>query len=121
MYNSVALRPTNVITIESAASGEESNRVLSGRGFIILVASLALIVSLASRTFQAALYQDHATHTPSVVAKIQHRDRDASAWVPPTPVLSLLFIAGPSTDFSAPERVYVRLHPKALYNRPPPA
>ena len=96
-------------------------RLLSRRGLVVALVALALSTSLATRVFHAHIYPTTAVHSTSVAQKIQHRDKDAVEWTPPTAQLVILWVAEPTVSSETDDNVYVNLHYDSLYNRPPPA
>jgi hypothetical protein len=97
-----------------------NRRLMSWRGTVIFLASVALVISLASRTFHSTLYLERTVHSQFEAATVQHRDRDAVGWVPPTVALFLLWAATPASPIEPSEKLYVRPHDQPLHNRPPP-
>jgi len=95
-------------------------RLFSRRGFVALFAILALTVSLAGRVFHGGIYRATSVHSAQGYAKVQHRDTDASQWVPPTATCALLWITELSTNFEPIGQKHFQLHYDSLYNRPPP-
>jgi hypothetical protein len=95
-------------------------RVFGLRGMVVVVAIAALTVSLASRTFPGNFHPKVSVHGATSGAKIQHRDKNASEWVPPTPLFTQLPVSEPSLARPPQEKVLVVLHFESLYNRPPP-
>ncbi len=95
-------------------------RLLSRRGLVVALVVLALSTSLATRVFHAHHYTDTAAHSSSVGEKVQHRDKDAVEWAPPTAHLVVLWVAEPTISSETDDNVYVNLHYDSLYNRPPP-
>jgi hypothetical protein len=64
--------------------------------------------------------QQPNVHSESSHTKVQHRDKDASEWVPPAASLSLLW-ATRSVECPAPtDKIHFRFQYGSLYNRPPP-
>ena len=95
-------------------------RVFGLRGMVVAIAIATLTVSLAGRTFHGNFHPKVSVHGATLGAKIQHRDKNASEWVPPAPLLAQLPISEPSLARSPQETVVVVLHFESLYNRPPP-
>ena len=121
LYNFGSLRQADSSLMPLYGFEQGGNRPLgSGRRAVIFLASVALVVSLASRTFQSAIYLERTVHAQFVGAKIQHRDRDAVGWIPPMVGLFLLWAATPSAPVEPTEKYYVRAYDQSLYNRPPP-
>ena len=121
MYNFGLVRQADSIAMPLVGFEHGADRRLSSlRGIVVVLANVALIVSLASRTFDAAVYQHPSLHSQFASSQVQHRDRDASGWVPPTVGLFLLWGAAASTPVEPTEKLYVRRPCQSLYNRPPP-
>jgi hypothetical protein len=96
-------------------------RLFSRRGVVVLLAILALTVSLANRVPHTGSFdKTPAAHSSSSTAKIQHRDQDASRWVAPAPTFALLWTSEPSVPLDGDRKVSVRLQDNSLHNRPPP-
>jgi hypothetical protein len=95
-------------------------RLFSRRGLVALFVVLALTVSLAGRVFHSVIYSTGSVHSAPGYEKVQHRDTDASQWVPPTATCALLWISEPSNNFEPIGQNHFRLHYDSLYNRPPP-
>lgn len=95
-------------------------RLFSRRGLLVFVAVLGLTVSLAARLFSGEIYSSTSIHSGSTCAKVQHRDSDASRWVPPIAVYVLLWTSQRSTDIQTSEQIQFHPHYDSLYNRPPP-
>lgn len=82
---------------------------------------LALVISLATRTFPGSIPRGVTVKSGVVQAMRQHMNRDAVQWVSPAPVFALLQAsevllyvppANPSPSVVLNEK---------LYNRPPPS
>lgn len=95
-------------------------RLLSRRGLLVLVAVIGLTVSLAGRVFNGAIYNSTSVHSGSTCAKVQHRDSDATRWVPPTTVYVLLWSSERADRIQPAEQIQFHPHYESLYNRPPP-
>ena len=95
-------------------------RFFSLRGFVALLAIVALTVTLAGRVFHADIYNTSSAHSASAYEKVQHRDVDASRWAPPEATYALLWATERSPDIEPTEQVYFHPHYDSLYNRPPP-
>ena len=89
-------------------------------GFVALLAILGLTITLAARVFHADIYYSPSAHSASGCEKVQHRDADASRWVPPEATYTLLWTTERSPDVEPSEQVYFHPHYDSLYNRPPP-
>ena len=95
-------------------------RLFGRRELVAVFAILALTVSLAGRVFHACVYPTASIHSAQGSEKVQHRDTDASQWVPPTATCALLWITESSTNFEPIGQKHFQLHYDSLYNRPPP-
>lgn len=96
-------------------------RAFGWRGAMVLLAIVALTVSLASRVPHAVSFDKSPTaHSGSSTEKIQHRDQDASRWVAPVATFTLLWISEPAVSLDADEKIPLRLQDNSLHNRPPP-
>lgn len=95
-------------------------RLFSRPGLLVLLAVLGLTVSLATRVFGGEVYSSTSIHSGSTCAKIQHRDSDASRWVPPVATYALLWGSEPSAVFQPADQIQFHPHYDSLYNRPPP-
>ena len=91
------------------------------RGVLFFSVTLALCVSLASRTINLRI-ADHPTVTSSAQkAKIQHLDKDAFGWSSPVSVFTLFLALAPHTEAMLEEYPVVSHDvDTCLYNRPPP-
>lgn len=95
-------------------------RLLSGRGIAVALVVFALTASLAARVFQGGYSDTSQVQSSSSSQKIQHRDKDASEWVPSVAALSILWVEQASVVPDSGEEPHVHLHYESLYNRPPP-
>ncbi len=96
-------------------------RLLSWRGALVLLAIVAITVSLANRVPHAVSFEKApAARSSSSTEKIQHRDQDASRWVAPVATFTLLWASEPAVLLDADEKIPVRLQDNSLHNRPPP-
>lgn len=95
-------------------------RLLSGHGIAIALVAFALTASLATRVFHGSHSAVHQVQSSSSYQKIQHRDKDASEWVPPTAELCLLWVEQASVAPHHDDEPQVDVHYESLYNRPPP-
>jgi hypothetical protein len=91
------------------------------RGLVFFCVTLALCVSLASRTVDLKL-SDRPTVTSSAQkAKIQHLDKDAFGWSSPVSAFTIFLALAPHTEAMVEENVVSSLEvDTCLYNRPPP-
>lgn len=80
----------------------------------------ALTASLPTRVFHSAFTAGPQVQSSSSYEKIQHRDKDASEWVPPVAELSILWVEEASVPPEPGEYLHVHFHYESLYNRPPP-
>lgn len=94
-------------------------RVLSVKGVTVLIAVVAITLSLASRVFHGQFFPNHSVHSSSHQV-VQHRDTDAAEWVPPACTLVLLWGTEHSGVIDPIEPTYPREQFQSLYNRPPP-
>jgi hypothetical protein len=122
LYNLISLPQTGYITMPLVGYQQlAKRRLLSGRGAVVLLAIMALTVSLANRVPHAvSVHQATAAHSSPFTAKIQHRDQDASRWVAPVATFTLLWASEPAISLGANEEFPVRLQGNSLRNRPPP-
>jgi len=92
----------------------------SWRRLVILVAVIAVVAGVATRTFHDSCVVHPTAQDDSPNAKHQHLDNDAFALAEPLPQVSNLLPAAtphaPPREFSV---VSVEV-PEYLYNRPPP-
>lgn len=96
-------------------------RAFSWRGAMVLLAIVALTVSLATRVPHAVSFDKApAAHSSSSAEKVQHRDQDASRWVAPVATFTLLWTSEPTVSLDTDEKIPVRLQDNSLHNRPPP-
>jgi len=95
-------------------------RLLSGRGIAVALVIFALTASLATRVFHDTYSTTSQVQSTSSYQKVQHRDKDASEWVPPASELSILWVEEASVAPEPRNELYVRVHCESLYNRPPP-
>jgi hypothetical protein len=95
-------------------------RFCNRRGAVVLIAIVALTISLANRVPFAALLKAPTVHSASSSAKIQHRDKDAAQWVTPSATFTLLWTAEASVILVENRRIPVGLQDDSLHNRPPP-
>lgn len=121
-YNLTSLAQTGYITMPLVGYGQlAERRPPSRRGVVVLLAILALTVSLANRVPHTVSFDKApAAHSSSSTAKIQHRDQDASRGAAPAATFTLLWASEPSVPLVADEKVPVRLQDNSLHNRPPP-
>ena len=95
--------------------------VLAGRGLVISLACLALVVSLASRTIHLSAINDPTAQSDAPKAKIQHLNKDAVQWTAPVASFLFFWLAVTSIQAASDEKPPVPLHlGSCLYNRPPP-
>ena len=89
---------------------------------VIVLATFALTISLATRTFCIKVPHGVSAKSNSAQAIRQHMDRDAAPWVGPVPVLTAL---QPPTFYPhiAPAGPLMpgTLFDESSYNRPPPS
>ena len=95
-------------------------RLFSRRGLLVILAVLGLTVSLATRVFGGEVHHSTSIYSASSCPKVQHRDSDASRWVPPVATYALLWTSEPSTSFHPLGQIRFHPHYDSLYNRPPP-
>lgn len=95
-------------------------RLLSGRGIAVALVVFALTASLAARVFHDSYNTTSQVQSSSSYQKVQHRDKDASEWVPPTSELSILWVEEASLVPETRDELHLRVHYESLYNRPPP-
>ena len=95
-------------------------RLFSRRGLVAFCAVVALTVSLAGRVCHSVDYSTTSIHSAPGYDKVQHRDTDASQWVPPTATCALLWTTERSNPVEPIGQNHFRLHYDSLYNRPPP-
>jgi len=97
------------------------SHVRYGRVFIIVLAICGLTFSLATRTFRLKIAHGVSVTSVDAQAMRQHMDRDATHWLPPVPVLTVLQLPTfyPYVAPAGPPLAIV-LFDKNLYNRPPP-
>lgn len=95
-------------------------RLSSLRGFVALIAVLGLTITLAGRLFQNSFYPATSVYSGSALQKVQHRDADASRWVPPAATYTLLWTSEGSPNIEPIEQIRFHPHYDSLYNRPPP-
>jgi len=91
------------------------------RSLIFFCVTLALCVSLASRTVDLKI-SDHAAATSATQkAKIQHLDKDAFGWTSPVSAFAIFLAPAPHAAAMVEEPLLL-LHTldAPLYNRPPP-
>jgi hypothetical protein len=95
---------------------------LTWRQALVGVLMLALVVTLATRTFHVTIPHGATVRSGAAQAMRQHLDRDAVGWIPPTSVLTAL---RPPTFYPhvapAGPPLGVLLLDESLYNRPPPS
>jgi hypothetical protein len=89
---------------------------------VVVLAILALTVSLATRTFRLTIPHAVTVYDGSAQATRQHMDRDAASWIPPVPVLTTLQapVFYPNVAPAGPPLPKL-LFEEGLYNRPPPS
>ena len=87
---------------------------------VALLAILGLTITLAGRVFHVDIYHTPSAHSASGYEKVQHRDADASRWVPPEATYTLLWTTQRSAGIEPSQQVYFHPHYDSLYNRPPP-
>lgn len=80
----------------------------------------ALTASLPTSVFHSSFTSGAQVRSSSSYQKIQHRDEDASEWVPPVAELSLLWVEQASVTPDYDQEPQVEVHYESLYNRPPP-
>lgn len=89
---------------------------------LVGVVMLSLVVSLATRTFRLTVPHSVTEKSGAAQAIRQHLDRDATQWIPHTPVLTVL---QPPTFYPhvapAGQPLGVLLLDESLSNRPPPS
>ena len=95
-------------------------RPFSCRGLAVALVVFALTASLATRVFHGSTGSKAEVSSTSDYQKVQHRDKDAIEWAPPTAELCVFWVSEPSAVPENSETVHVRLHHDSLYNRPPP-
>jgi len=101
-------------------SGQSANavrRLSSWQGVLVCLAILSLNVHLANR-FQLP-FDGTATVQPNS-PKVQHMDRDASRWVPPSICFSFPLQRIPDPPIVTEEATYSSPQVHCLYDRPPP-
>jgi len=117
------LLPRTKFLIEVPLVGAEQvakKRFFGLGGLAILLAILALTVSLANRTVHARFCNISTVHSASPDAKIQHRDKDHSTWISPIVNLVVRCVIEPLLKPFSGERVVAVLNCDSLYKRPPP-
>jgi hypothetical protein len=98
-----------------------ADHFLSRRELVIALAIFALVTSLMARVPSVTFSAHPCVHANSSLGKIQHRDKDASQWVPPDLGASLVWLIEPSVCSEPSGRPAVRLYYDSLLNRPPPS
>ena len=91
--------------------------LVSWQGALICLAILCLNAHLARR-FHLPLSGTATVQSNS--AKVQHMDRDAHRWIPPTWSASFQFVPTLSPALPAQGSNYLSLSVSFLYDRPPP-
>src|SRR5690349_3543254 len=121
LYNLTSFRITTCVSVPLLGA-ERVRKVCLFRSRAIAVAFVvfALTASLATRVFQGSYSATPQAQSSSSCQKIQHRDKDASEWVPPVSELSFLWVEEVSATPEFQEDLHVRIHYESLYNRPPP-
>jgi hypothetical protein len=95
---------------------------LTWRRALVGVLMLALVVTLATRTFHLTIPHGVTVGSGAAQAMRQHLDRDAARWIPPTSVLTALRVPTFYPHVApAGAPLGVLLLEKSLYNRPPPS
>ena len=101
------------------------DRHATWRRLIILLATLCLTLSLATRYTTVQGYgfgSATSVSSPSVNAKAQHLLGDGAQWTAPCVLLLMLVVPRRTTRFSRiVEPVYDLYFESWLYNRPPPS
>jgi len=121
LYNLTSIRTTNCASLPLlGAERVPKVRLLSGRGIAVALVIFALTASLSTRVFHDSYSQSSQVQSSSSYQKVQHRDKDASEWVPPTSELSILWVEEASVTPETRDELCVRVHYESLYNRPPP-
>jgi len=119
-YNLILLpRIKSIPMLPGGDNPLSERRVLSVKGITIVVAVLAITLSLAGRVFHGQFFPNHSAHSSSHQV-VQHRDTDAAEWVPPVCTLVLLWGTEQSEVIDPSEPPYPREQFQSLYNRPPP-
>jgi hypothetical protein len=95
-------------------------RLSSRHELVALVAVFGLTITLAGRVFHDGFYPAASVYSGSAIQKVQHRDADASRWVPPPAIYTLLWTSEPSPRTERAEQSYFHLDYESLHNRPPP-
>lgn len=121
LYNLTSFRITTFASVPLlGAERVPKVRLLSGRGIAVALVVFALTASLATRVFHNSYSTTSQVQSSSSYQKIQHRDKDASEWVPPAAELSILWVEEALVVPDSGEEPHVRVHYESLYNRPPP-
>lgn len=103
------------------ASGPATSAASCVRTLVLWFAAVALVVSLAGRTFGNAGDQHKSVRAADGEAKRQHLDRDSAGWSVPQAVFVPQFWPEVSAHVPAASEPLVSLDPySSLYNRPPP-
>jgi hypothetical protein len=98
-------------------SASAVRRLFSWQGVLVCLAILSLDIHLAKR-FQLPLNGTATIQSDS--PKIQHMDRDAFRWVPPSISFSIPLQPIPDPLIVTEETRYSSTHVHWLYDRPPP-
>jgi hypothetical protein len=95
--------------------------VIPWRGLTLFCVTLALCVSLASRTVNLKISDRPAVANSAQKAKIQHLDKDAFSWTSPVSAFALFLAVAPHNEAIVDEAAipFRGIDPR-LYNRPPP-
>ena len=91
------------------------------RGLTFFCVTLALCVSLASRTVDLKIADRPTVASSTQKAKIQHLDKDAFGWSSPVSGFALFLALAPHAEAMVEEHlVFSHDVDTCLYNRPPP-
>jgi hypothetical protein len=91
------------------------------RGLTFFCVTLALCVSLASRTVDLKLANRPTVASATQKARIQHLDKDAFGWSSPVSAFTLFLAPAPHAEAMVEEPLVLFHHVyTCLYNRPPP-
>ena len=119
-YNAGKLSQLESITMPLGGDNPLSGRrIFSVKGVTVAVAVLAITLSLAGRVFHGQVFLTHSIHS-SAYQLVQHRDTDATEWIPPVCTFTLLWGAEHSPVVEPSDPFYPHEQFQSLYNRPPP-
>jgi hypothetical protein len=121
LYNFDSLRQSEFVIIPLIGNEQMAERLIfSRRGLVMLLASFALTVSLASRCSTPTFSKAPVALSNDSKAKIQRLDKDAEQWVAPAATFTLLRATEPTVILDGDEKIPTRLPDDSLHNRPPP-